>query len=528
VTPADRLPTVPGLTGLTVLARGGYATVFRALQESVGRQVAVKVENRTLESERDRRRFLREARAAGRMSSHPHVVDLFDAGVTSSGHPYLIMELCRGTYAERMRATPLTPAEARDVGVKIADALADAHALGVLHRDVKPANLLITDFGEPALADFGLAILTEVRDISITLDVLTPAYAPPEMFRHSPPAPPADVYALCATLHALMAGKPPRWPNARDPSLVSLVDMFDQPIPDLPHVPRPLMALVRRGMSNVEAERPTAADLRDILMAMELGALPSQVLAPGQLPGPIPGPGPGSGPVESEEPTAVLGPGPGSGSGPGGGPGGLRPAYGPGHGPPGPAGSGWPAATPEPAGPLARLRGPWPPALLWSGAAAAFMLSVVAVVALALYLVPEPDPVRFVVRAPASSSATCPLNPPGTARCVTVAECFDRLTVSGGQATAPKVACAEPHIWEVFAHGPLPDALDNAGYNTIKQNAQVRQVCSVANARLLNAESAWQVDVLPPTRDQVRAGDRTYRCLAGRPPSKFTKSRFAR
>src|SRR5688572_24174578 len=99
------------------------------MQESVGREVAVKVENRMLESERDRRRFLREARAAGRMSSHPHVVDLFDAGVTASGHPYLIMELCRGTYAERMRVLPLTPAEARDVGVKIADALADAHSL---------------------------------------------------------------------------------------------------------------------------------------------------------------------------------------------------------------------------------------------------------------------------------------------------------------------------------------------------------------------------------------------------------------
>src|SRR5205823_5169073 len=153
-------PVVPGLTGLTVLARGGYATVYRAEQASVGREVAVKVENRTLESERDQRRFLREARAAGRMSSHPHVVDLFDAGVTSDGHPYLIMELCDGSYAERMKSAPLS-AEAREVGFKIADALADAHSLGVLHRDVKPANILYSRFGEPALADFGLAILAE-------------------------------------------------------------------------------------------------------------------------------------------------------------------------------------------------------------------------------------------------------------------------------------------------------------------------------------------------------------------------------
>ncbi|MDT4987462.1 MAG: hypothetical protein QOI74_1556, partial [Micromonosporaceae bacterium] len=97
------VPTVPGLTGLSVLARGGYATVYRAVQESVGRDVAVKVENRQLADERDQRRFLREARAAGRMSGHPNVIDLFDAGMTADGHPYLIMELCEASYAERMR-----------------------------------------------------------------------------------------------------------------------------------------------------------------------------------------------------------------------------------------------------------------------------------------------------------------------------------------------------------------------------------------------------------------------------------------
>ncbi|HEY7177142.1 MAG TPA: serine/threonine-protein kinase, partial [Micromonosporaceae bacterium] len=151
---SPRLPVVPGLTRLEILARGGYATVYRARQESVGRPVAVKVEHHALEDERDQRRFLREAHAAGEMSGHPHVVDLFDAGVTSDGHPYLIMELCAGTYGERMVIAPLPPVEVRDVGVKIADALADAHARGVLHRDVKPGNILYSRFGEPALTDF--------------------------------------------------------------------------------------------------------------------------------------------------------------------------------------------------------------------------------------------------------------------------------------------------------------------------------------------------------------------------------------
>jgi eukaryotic-like serine/threonine-protein kinase len=266
-------PAVPGLSGLTVLARGGYATVYRAMQDSVGREVAVKVENRILDNERDQRRFLREARAAGRMSGHPHVVDLFDCGMTGHGHPYLIMELCDGSYAERMRECPLGAVEARDVGVKIADALADSHHLGVLHRDVKPANILLTRFGEPALADFGLAVLAEARDPLITLEVLTPAYAAPEMFQPGAPSPAVDVYALCATLYTVMRGKPPRWRDDLDPSLLTLMELFTQPVPDIPGVPPALMEVLRAGMANEPADRPSAAQLRDWLTAVQLDPL---------------------------------------------------------------------------------------------------------------------------------------------------------------------------------------------------------------------------------------------------------------
>jgi eukaryotic-like serine/threonine-protein kinase len=267
------LPVVPGLSDLCLLARGGYATVYRAVQQSVGREVAVKVENRTLDSDQDQARFLREARAAGQMSSHPHVVDLFDVGVTVDRHPYLIMELCNGSYAERMRTSPLGAIEARDIGVKIADALADAHHLGVLHRDVKPANILCSRFGEPALADFGLAVLAEYRDPSVSLEVLTPAYAAPEMFRHSPPSPSVDVYALCASLYAIMRGKPPRWRDDRDPSLLTLLDLFAEPIPDLPGVPPALTKILRRGMANDPDDRPSAQELRDELNRLRLDEL---------------------------------------------------------------------------------------------------------------------------------------------------------------------------------------------------------------------------------------------------------------
>jgi len=271
------MPTVPGLTDLTVLAHGGYATVYRATQQSAFREVAVKVENRTLDSDKDQRRFVREARAAGSMSSHPHVVDLYDVGVTHDGHPYMIMELCEGTYADRMKSNPLGEAEARDVGAKIADALADAHSLGVLHRDVKPANILITRFGEPALADFGLAVLTETRESSITLE-LTPAYAAPEMFQHGRPAPASDVYALCATLYALIRGRPARWRDNYSPTLASLVDMFAERVPDIPEVAPELTLLLRRGMSNDPMQRPTAGQLRDDLSGVHHDPDPTMMM----------------------------------------------------------------------------------------------------------------------------------------------------------------------------------------------------------------------------------------------------------
>ncbi len=270
------VPVVPGLANLTVLARGGHATVYRATQVTAYREVAVKVENGTLDDERDQRRFFREAQAAAQMSSHPHVVDLHDVGVTADGHPYMIMELCRGSYADRMRTSPLGSTEAREVGAKIASALADAHAEHLMHRDVKPANILINRFGEPVLADFGLAVLTEAREASITLE-LTPAYAAPEMFDGRRALPASDVYALCATLYALVRGRPPRWRDNVNPSLATLMDLFGERIPDLPGAPG-FSALLRRGMDNDPGRRPTAAQLCEDLTGVHKDPDPTMVM----------------------------------------------------------------------------------------------------------------------------------------------------------------------------------------------------------------------------------------------------------
>jgi serine/threonine protein kinase len=473
---------------LTVLARGGYATVYRAMQESVSREVAVKIENRLMDNERDRRRFLREARASGRMSSHPHVVDLFDAGVTPEGHPYLIMELCEGSYADRMKEGPLSPYEAREVGMKIADALADAHVLGVLHRDVKPANILITRFGEPALADFGLAILAETRDTSVTLDVLTPAYAPPELFRHHSPSPAVDVYALSATLYALMHGRPPRWQKDRNPSLLSLLELFAQPIPDLPGVPPALLSVLRLGMANEIEDRPTAERLRDMLAALPLA----------EPPPPPPPPG-GGGPAIGKASVPV------------------RPAS---------------SDTTVPHPPVHQTPGrrDRPPEVSWRArlafGAGALLLALVSG-GIWYASANEPDPTR-PSRAQESSAAPqtvdCLLSSVvSTARCPAGPECFDRLTMVDGVAHADAVPCAQAHTWEVYALAPLPAELKGLPHASVTGNDMVRRICNVANLLTVDFHAVgWQLTVLPPTPEEYDAGQHDYRCLAGKGEDELT------
>jgi serine/threonine protein kinase len=452
--------------------------VYRAIQESVAREVAVKVENRTMDNERDRRRFLREARAAGRMSSHPHVVDLFDAGVTPEGHPYLIMELCEGSYADRMKEGPLSAYEAREVGMKIADALADAHVLGVLHRDVKPANILITRFGEPALADFGLAILAETRDTSVTLDVLTPAYAPPELFRHHSPSPAVDVYALCATLYALMSGRPPRWQKDKNPSLLSLMDLFAEPIPDLPGVPPALMSVLRLGMANEIEERPTAERLRDLLVAVPLEPPP---------PPPMPPPG---------RPGVAIG----TASVP------VRPS----------SGDQTVPHRPDDPPPVS-----WRTRLLF-GAGVLLLVLLSGGIWYASANEPAPDPSASPLAQ--NADVNCVLSTVVGARCPTQPECYGRLMVADdGVAHADAISCGQAHTWEVYALAPLPAGLRGRPHSAVVGDDAVRRICSVANLLTVDLDAVgWRVAVLPPTAGEFDAGQYEFRCLAGKGENELT------
>ena len=235
--------------------------------------MAVKVYTRKLDDETEQRRFLQESAAAGRLSNHSGVVTVHDAGILPDGEPYLVMELCPGGSLTRWLKPENKPDEelVRRVGVRIADALATAHAAGVLHCDVKPANVLVDAYGDAGLADFGLAAVGEPEDgLEHAAWHLSPAYAPPEVLRGQPATEAGDVFSLAATLYALLAGRPPREVPSDAPTSGELAELADRPIPQLVDVNWRLAGVLGTALSDDPTARPTAAAFRDELAALKL------------------------------------------------------------------------------------------------------------------------------------------------------------------------------------------------------------------------------------------------------------------
>ena len=197
---------------------------------------------------------------------------MHDAGILPDDRPYLVLELCPGGSLSAWLAPEKRPPErVRDVGVRIADALAAAHARGVIHRDVKPANILIDAYGNAGLTDFGLAAMPEPgSELSVTMEALTPAYAPPEVF--VPAAGDRVRRRLLAGGHPLRAAGRPSAALADRGHTPTLPEMFELHgagggCPTSPQ----LMDVLVAGLAAEASERPTAAQFRDQLAAVELG-----------------------------------------------------------------------------------------------------------------------------------------------------------------------------------------------------------------------------------------------------------------
>lgn len=272
---------IPGLQNVVMIGIGGFSTVYRADQPRFGRRVAVKVlDPRGLTKQDLLRRFERECETLGMLGGHPHVVSVFDAGITRSGKPYIVMEYLRaGSLAGRLEAGgPLPWKDALAIGVKLAGALQSAHEADVLHLDVKPANVLSGQDGEPKLADFSIARLRAALGITATAQqtlAFTPGYAAPELLKGDGPTPASDVYGLGATLFTLLVGHP-AFLRSRDeePSVeVVLGRMLFGPVPGLgAEFPEDLRAVMRRAMARKAVDRfRSAAELGQALQAVQRG-----------------------------------------------------------------------------------------------------------------------------------------------------------------------------------------------------------------------------------------------------------------
>jgi serine/threonine protein kinase len=272
---ADRPPPVGGRVGkyllLRRLGRGGMGVVYEARDTLLERRVALKVV--TAAEPEAWRRCLREARAAARLN-HPNVAALYEAG-QDDGLCYLVMELVPGGSTQDVLSTQgaLPWPEATRLVADTCRGLAAAHAAGLIHRDVKPANLMRGADGAAKLTDFGLARAAEQAGPSVLSSLRgggTPQYMSPEQSRGEPVDPRTDLYSLGATFYALLVGRPPYPGTAPLPLMYA---HCSKPVPDpraaRPEVPEGCAAVVRRAMAKYPAQRyPSAAAMLTDLEAV--------------------------------------------------------------------------------------------------------------------------------------------------------------------------------------------------------------------------------------------------------------------
>jgi serine/threonine-protein kinase len=311
------------------IATGGMGEVWRATDTSLGRPVAVKVlKSEYADDPLFRSRFETEARHAASLH-HPGVASVYDVGESAllgaadgSGlpRPFLVMELVDGQPLSSLLrgGRPLDPEVVRDLMAQAADAIGAAHRAGIVHRDVKPANLLVTPDRRMKITDFGIARASDGLGLTATGQVMgTPQYLSPEQARGSAATSASDVYSLGVVAFECLAGHRPF--DADSPVATALAHLND-PVPDLPReVPADLAAVVRRAMAKDADQRYAdgdafAAALRDPAGATATAYVPmpatevagsehTQVL---DVPAPAPTPVAGTAPPEDERRSPWL------------------------------------------------------------------------------------------------------------------------------------------------------------------------------------------------------------------------------
>lgn len=281
----ETAPVLPGYTVVRPLGSGGFADVFLYEQSMPRRRVAVKVLLPGVADSDARAMFLSETTLMAQLSDHPDVLTVYEAAIASDGRPYLVMEYCPDSYGRRFRDERLPVSEVLQVAIAIGSVLETAHRDGVLHRDVKPANILTTSYGRPVLADFGIAATLARSEGQEALGLSIP-WSAPEVIRGSTQGTVrTEIWAFGATIYGLLAGRSPFELPDRDNSRDAVQQRIAgrqrvTPI-DRPDVPASLQRLLAECLSKDPAVRPESmlAVLRSLqAVEAELGMRPSHLL----------------------------------------------------------------------------------------------------------------------------------------------------------------------------------------------------------------------------------------------------------
>ncbi|MFI1256929.1 protein kinase [Streptomyces netropsis] len=300
-----------------LLGRGGMGEVWRAHDEVLGRQVAVKLLLGDDGDESSAARFRMEAQTAARLN-HPQVVAVYDFGAWE-GRFYLVMELVQGpSLADLSARGAFAPERVADIAAQAASGLAAAHRQGVVHRDVKPGNLMLDADGTLKIGDFGIARFVDETSAALTRAgqiVGTSTYLAPERALGRMAGPGSDVYALGCVLYQLLVGQPPFW--ADSPTALLYLHVDAEPVPPRRHgvdMPYAFEAYLLRMLAKEPEERPSAEEAadwfgsdswRDVAQPMPM---PAPTAAPGRAPEPMRAPAAAPGPA----PTAAYAPVPSS------------------------------------------------------------------------------------------------------------------------------------------------------------------------------------------------------------------------
>jgi serine/threonine-protein kinase PknK len=282
---------ITGYRDLVRIAVGGFSTVYTAYEETLGRTVAVKVLHADAHDPTARRRFQHECELTGRLTGRANIITVFAAGPTADDRFYIAMQyLPNGSLADRLAAAgPMPVQEVLRIGLAIARALETAHAAGILHRDIKPGNILVSDQGEPVLSDFGIASLINPAGNPTDVDAFTRGHTAPEVIDGYPPSAQSDIYALGSTLCTLLTGVQPADGHSGPPTAERVQEPMGLNRPD---VPAGLVALLRRTLAADPRQRPaTAAELVADLTALLGGPQqPPPATAPTPAPAVAPAP----------------------------------------------------------------------------------------------------------------------------------------------------------------------------------------------------------------------------------------------